>query len=184
MQKPVLQLLFLGQLWLWLALTCPYDPANAAESIENSKGSTQLSVNDVPALSRFDAALVNLVRQATEARIFHFVKIAEFGSGQSVANTEFTSVGTLTGSSLEKLREQLFSPSSYQTGVPRGSCPFQPVLGFRFTHNDDEVWWLISESCKTETGIGMLTAKSTNWRESPTLVIRPDALKEFQRFNQ
>jgi hypothetical protein len=140
---------------------------------------TTISVaKEMRGLAIFPSDLSDVVRDATDAKIFEFDPADEFTPPRSVAAATISDAGLLPRQSLEKLRRLVLSPDSYQLSPLGVAHRFVPNYAFRFSSNGREAWWLLADDGRL--AVGMLVAKDTVWRRSPSLVIRDAARRAFQ----
>jgi hypothetical protein len=128
----------------------------------------------------FNATLVRAFYEAKAARSFFFPQSGSFGPIRSVENTEKVPGKELAGDAFDKLRTLTLSSVNYDDLRVRKSCPFEPSIGFQFLGSDIEVWWLVSHFCET----GMLVFKTDDWRKSPLVNLRPEALRNFEQITE
>jgi hypothetical protein len=143
---------------------------------EGAQVAATASVCSDKSFGPFKAELVSALYRAQSARSFFFSQSESLGPLRSVENSTKVAGKELGGEALGRLRNLILS--SVRNDVPglRKSCPFAPSIGFQFSAGDVEAWWLVSNSCET----GMLVSKSDDWRRSPLINLRPDALRNFE----
>jgi len=154
----------------------------AAMHVPPAAASFVLAANEPQALALFPSDLVDMVSKARDARVVLFGPADEFAPARSVASAKMTDAGALSPESLSKLRQQMFSPESYQPEGLNVAPRFRPSYGFRFSGDAGEAWWLIAEYPRL--AVVMLVAKGTDWRRSPSLVLRPTAGPAFKSLSK
>jgi tetratricopeptide (TPR) repeat protein len=136
------------------------------------------ATSDRPALST-NNKLISVVQGAQASKSFSFPDSGAFGSTRSVQSVKTLAGDELSGAKLNRLRELMFAPESYvQLPGLQKSCPFEPSIGFQFTTDEGEAWWLVSDFCET----GMLVAKADDWRRTSPVNLKHQAVRVFMRF--
>jgi hypothetical protein len=150
----------------------------AATHVPPAAASFLVAANESQVLDLFPSDLVDMVLEAKDARVVFFAPADEFAPTHSVASAKMTDAGALSQERLSRLRQQMFSSESYQPEGLNVARRFRPSYGFRFSGDAGEAWWLIAEYPRL--AVVMLVAKDTDWRRSPSLVLRPTAGPAFK----